>query len=81
MGVTENMEQKQLYVSAHIPDLLRVQIEPYKKFLQKDIQPAKRERTGLEEIMSKVFPEIEILPGEKSSCNSQQMMEHCFWNT
>ncbi|MCM8759415.1 MAG: DNA-directed RNA polymerase subunit beta, partial [Candidatus Omnitrophica bacterium] len=55
------MEQKQL----HIPDLLRVQIEPYKKFLQKDVVPEKREKVGLEEVMRKVFPEIEIVPGQK----------------
>ncbi|MCX7705915.1 MAG: DNA-directed RNA polymerase subunit beta' [bacterium] len=55
------MEQKNL----NIPNLLKVQIEPYKKFLQKDVPPEKREITGLEEVLRKVFPETEILPGEK----------------
>jgi len=48
-----------------MPDLLKVQIDPYKRFLQKDVPPEKRENTGLEEILRRVFPEIEILPGEK----------------
>ncbi|HPP67290.1 MAG TPA: hypothetical protein PKX05_05175, partial [bacterium] len=48
-----------------IPDLLNVQLEPYTKFLQKDVEPEKRINIGLEEILRKIFPEIEIFPGEK----------------
>jgi len=55
------MERKYL----EIPDLLAVQTEPYKKFLQKNIPPEKRENTGLEEIFRKVFSETDLFPGEK----------------
>ncbi len=48
-----------------IPDLLNAQIEPYRKFLQKDVPPEKRSNSGLEEIFRKVFPETELFPGEK----------------
>ncbi len=48
-----------------IPNLLKVQIEPYKRFLQKDVPPEKREKIGLEEVLRKVFTETELFPGEK----------------
>jgi len=41
---------------AEIPDLLEVQKAPFLRFLQKDISPDKRELTGLEELLRKVFP-------------------------
>ncbi|MCM8815604.1 MAG: DNA-directed RNA polymerase subunit beta, partial [Candidatus Omnitrophica bacterium] len=55
------METKQL----KIPDLLKVQIEPYRRFLQKDVPPEARENTGLEEVLRKVFSEFELFPGQK----------------
>ncbi|OGV39922.1 MAG: DNA-directed RNA polymerase subunit beta [Lentisphaerae bacterium GWF2_45_14] len=38
------------------PDLIGVQIESYRSFLQKDIAPEKRENIGLQEIFNEVFP-------------------------
>ncbi|MCM8830054.1 MAG: DNA-directed RNA polymerase subunit beta, partial [Candidatus Omnitrophica bacterium] len=47
-----------------IPDLLGVQKTPYSEFLQKDVPPEQRKKSGLEELFQKVFPvksEDEIL--------------------
>ncbi|MCM8788959.1 MAG: DNA-directed RNA polymerase subunit beta, partial [Candidatus Omnitrophica bacterium] len=55
------METKQ----SKIPDLLKVQIEPYRRFLQKDVPPEKRENIGLEGVLRKVFPEFELFPGQR----------------
>lgn len=38
------------------PDLIGVQIDSYRSFLQKDIVPEKRENIGLQEIFNEVFP-------------------------
>ncbi|MCL5674294.1 MAG: DNA-directed RNA polymerase subunit beta' [Candidatus Omnitrophica bacterium] len=39
-----------------IPNLLEIQIEPYIKFLQKDIPHEKRENLGIEQLLRKSFP-------------------------
>src|SRR5438477_722275 len=39
-----------------IPNLIDVQIESYQKFLQKDVDPAKRKNEGLEALLREVFP-------------------------
>src|SRR2546421_377238 len=39
-----------------IPNLIDVQIESYHKFLQKDVDPAKRKNDGLEALLREVFP-------------------------
>ncbi|MEA2735653.1 MAG: DNA-directed polymerase subunit beta [Humisphaera sp.] len=39
-----------------IPNLIEVQIESYQKFLQKDVDPAKRKNDGLESLLREVFP-------------------------
>src|SRR5688500_10299258 len=39
-----------------IPNLIEVQIESYAKFLQKDVDPAKRKNDGLESLLREVFP-------------------------
>jgi DNA-directed RNA polymerase subunit beta len=39
-----------------IPDLVGVQIDSYKSFLQKDLTPEKRENIGLQEVFNEVFP-------------------------
>ena len=39
-----------------IPNLIDVQIESYKKFLQKDADPAHRKNDGLEALLREVFP-------------------------
>jgi len=38
------------------PDLIEVQISSYKEFLQKDVAPNRRRRTGLQGILKEVFP-------------------------
>ncbi|HET6246114.1 MAG TPA: DNA-directed RNA polymerase subunit beta [Tepidisphaeraceae bacterium] len=39
-----------------IPNLIRVQTDAYMRFLQKDIDPAKRKNEGLENLLREVFP-------------------------
>jgi DNA-directed RNA polymerase subunit beta len=39
-----------------IPNLIRIQIESYQRFLQKDVEPAKRKNEGLEALLREVFP-------------------------
>src|SRR6185437_932973 len=39
-----------------IPNLIEVQIQSYHKFLQKDVEPAKRKNDGLEALLREVFP-------------------------
>src|SRR4029077_11583198 len=39
-----------------IPNLIDVQIESYVRFLQKDVEPAKRKNEGLESLLREVFP-------------------------
>jgi DNA-directed RNA polymerase subunit beta len=39
-----------------IPNLIDVQIESYQKFLQKEVDPAKRKNDGLEALLREVFP-------------------------
>jgi DNA-directed RNA polymerase subunit beta len=38
------------------PDLIGIQTESYNEFLQKDINPAKRKRQGLQAVFKEVFP-------------------------
>src|SRR5436189_1025975 len=39
-----------------IPNLIDVQLESYQRFLQKDVEPAKRKAEGLEGLLREVFP-------------------------
>src|SRR3954463_5473002 len=39
-----------------IPNLIRIQIESYQRFLQKEVEPAKRKSEGLEALLQEVFP-------------------------
>src|SRR5687768_10487989 len=46
-----------------IPDLIKVQIEAYKRFLQQEVPPAERDPHGLEALLREVFP-IESYNGD-----------------
>ncbi|HVN95405.1 MAG TPA: DNA-directed RNA polymerase subunit beta [Syntrophorhabdaceae bacterium] len=39
-----------------IPNLIEIQLDSYEKFLQKDLQPPKRENVGLQAVFNSVFP-------------------------
>ena len=39
-----------------IPNLIKVQLESYQRFLQKDVDPTKRKNEGLETLLREVFP-------------------------
>ncbi|MCH9031283.1 MAG: DNA-directed RNA polymerase subunit beta [candidate division Zixibacteria bacterium] len=43
-----------------LPNLLRVQIDSYREFLQKDVPPDKRKMQGLHEIFTNVFPITDV---------------------
>jgi len=46
-----------------IPDLISIQIDSYKNFLQKDISEDKRKNDGLQEVFKEIFP-IESFDGQ-----------------
>ena len=39
-----------------IPDLIGIQLESYRSFLQLDVPPEQRKNQGLQEIFNEVFP-------------------------
>ena len=39
-----------------VPDLIRIQIDSYERFLQADVDPAQRKPIGLEALLREVFP-------------------------
>ena len=39
-----------------IPDLIGLQIDSYRDFLQKDVPPAERKNAGLQEVFNEIFP-------------------------
>ncbi len=47
---------KQNEIIKYIPDLLEIQLNSYKEFLQADIPPGKREKIGLQEVFDFAFP-------------------------
>ncbi len=54
--MTERKNFGKLQNVLEIPDLIGVQVDSYKQFLQKDELPKKRSINGLQEIFSEVFP-------------------------
>jgi len=49
-------EDRKIFLLEEIPDLLKTQFSSYEDFLQKDIEPSKREDQGLESALRKFFP-------------------------
>ncbi len=47
---------KQNEIVKYIPNLLEIQLDSYKQFLQKDVAPDKREKVGLQEAFESAFP-------------------------
>jgi DNA-directed RNA polymerase subunit beta len=56
----KNLVERRDYSSSSfqhpIPFLLEVQLEPYKKFVQADVAPSKREDDGLQKVFNDIFP-------------------------
>src|SRR5262245_20689714 len=42
--------------AAPVPNLVEIQTRAYEKFLQAELPPAKREKTGLEALIQEIFP-------------------------
>ncbi|MFA5794703.1 MAG: DNA-directed RNA polymerase subunit beta [Candidatus Brocadiia bacterium] len=42
--------------SLYLPEMVNIQVEAYKKFLQEDVSPTKRKNIGLEAIFRETFP-------------------------
>src|SRR5689334_4723884 len=56
MQVREVRDFSKIGDAMPIPNLIRIQIESYQRFLQKDVDPAKRKNEGLEALLREVFP-------------------------
>ena len=39
-----------------LPDLIEIQVDAYREFLQQDVPPGKRKNTGLQAVFKEVFP-------------------------
>ena len=48
-----------------IPDLIGLQLDSYRDFLQKDVPPSERKNQGLQEVFNEIFP-IENYDGQLS---------------
>jgi DNA-directed RNA polymerase subunit beta len=63
---TENKRIRKDFSKVHtpvdIPDLIELQKKSYELFLQKDVEPAKRDVSGLQSVFKSVFP-IKDYPG------------------
>ncbi len=43
-----------------VPDLIGLQLDSYRDFLQKDVPPEKRENKGLQEVFTEIFPIVSM---------------------
>ena len=39
-----------------VPDLIGLQVDSYRDFLQRDVPPAERKNQGLQEVFNEIFP-------------------------
>lgn len=62
-----------------IPDLISIQFRSYSEFLQKDIDPYKRENKGLEQVFGESFP-IESSTGEITLEYDHYKLGECKWS-
>src|SRR2546423_3340094 len=56
MQVREVRDFSKIGDAMPIPNLIHVQLSAYQRFLQKDVEPAKRKNDGLESLLREVFP-------------------------
>src|SRR5205809_6664104 len=56
MQVREVRDFSKIGDAMPIPNLIHVQLSAYQRFLQKDVEPAKRKNEGLETLLREVFP-------------------------
>ncbi|MBK9163689.1 MAG: DNA-directed RNA polymerase subunit beta [Acidobacteria bacterium] len=52
----ERVDFSKIQTSAQIPNLIEVQRESYNRFLQMDLIPEERDKTGLNSVFSSIFP-------------------------
>src|SRR5204863_1555696 len=52
----ERVDFSKIYTSAQIPNLIEVQRESYNRFLQMDLIPEERDKTGLQSVFASIFP-------------------------
>ncbi|MCB1232100.1 MAG: DNA-directed RNA polymerase subunit beta [Verrucomicrobiae bacterium] len=55
-AATERLYFGKLKEVIETPNLIEVQVESYKEFLQQDLAPSERQQTGLEAVFREVFP-------------------------
>jgi DNA-directed RNA polymerase subunit beta len=56
VGKRQRLEFSRIHTTIPIPNLLELQRESYRRFLQMDLLPEERESTGLQEAFRSVFP-------------------------
>src|SRR6476661_6047051 len=52
----ERVDFSKIYTTAQIPNLIEVQRESYNRFLQMDLIPEERDKTGLQSVFASIFP-------------------------
>jgi len=55
-GTRKRLDFSRIVDSIPMPNLLEVQRESYREFLQMDLLPEERENKGLQEAFSSIFP-------------------------
>src|SRR6476469_7931148 len=52
----QRVDFSKIYTTAQIPNLIEVQRESYNRFLQMDLIPEERDKTGLQSVFASIFP-------------------------
>ena len=52
----QRVDFSKIYTTAQIPNLIEVQRESYNRFLQMDLIPEERDKTGLQSVFGSIFP-------------------------
>ena len=56
VGKRQRLEFSRIHTTIPIPNLLELQRESYRRFLQMELLPEERENVGLQEAFRSVFP-------------------------
>jgi len=62
-SIRERLDFSKIKTSVPIPNLIEIQVNSYREFLQAEIAPAKRTNMGLQAVFTEVFP-IESYDGK-----------------
>ena len=59
-GIIERHTYASIDDAIEMPNFLEVQLKSYNDFLQQDVAPAKRDKSGLHQIFQDIFPVTDI---------------------